>query len=147
MFSVGSAPRLYREDPRPVVFSAVEWSEVKRSSSLVSERVQLSVLSWNSACEEKTVGLVWNGRPPGTQLVEDWQLSGALQGRLISDGAITELTIDKSSVARYSPNNNDMSAGRWRMLTVRIHCCSNGQLYNCERKICIFLKNLVWIAN
>jgi hypothetical protein len=46
--------------------SAVQWSEVTWSSCLVSERVQLS--------EEKTRRFVWNGRQPGTQLVElSWQ--------------------------------------------------------------------------
>jgi hypothetical protein len=45
-------------------------SEVTWSSWLVSERVQLSVVSWKSACEEKTRSLVWNGRQPGTQLIE-----------------------------------------------------------------------------
>jgi hypothetical protein len=48
VFSVGSAPRLYSEDPRPA-----EWQ-----------------FSWTSACEERTKRLVWNGRQPGTQLVE-----------------------------------------------------------------------------
>jgi hypothetical protein len=42
--------------------------------------------------------------------LEGWQLSRALQGRLRRD-YITELTVDKSSVAGYSPNSDVMSAG------------------------------------
>jgi hypothetical protein len=49
MFSLGSARRLYNEDPRPV------------------------------------------------DLVEGWQFSRALQGRLRRDGAIVELTVEKNS--------------------------------------------------
>jgi hypothetical protein len=45
-----------------------------------------------------------------TGSVEDWQLRRALQGRLRRDGAIVELTVDKSSVARYSPDINDFRA-------------------------------------
>jgi hypothetical protein len=41
--------------------------------------------------------------------VEGWQFSRALQGRLRRDGAIVELTVDKSSVEGYSPNSNDVS--------------------------------------
>jgi hypothetical protein len=37
--------------------------------------------------------------------------SRALQGRLRRDGAIAELTVDKGSVAGYSPDSNDVSAG------------------------------------
>jgi hypothetical protein len=37
------------------------------------------------------------------------QLSRALQGRLRRDGAIVELTVDKSSVAGYSPDSNNVS--------------------------------------
>jgi hypothetical protein len=70
----------------------VQFSLVKWSSWLVCERVQLSVVSWKSACEEKTMRLVWNGRQPGTQSVEFWQFSWALQGRLRRDGAIVQLT-------------------------------------------------------
>jgi hypothetical protein len=39
---------------------------------------------------------------------EGWQLSRALQGRLRRDVAIVELTVDKSSVARYSPDSNEV---------------------------------------
>jgi hypothetical protein len=35
--------------------------------------------------------------------------SRALQGRLRRDGAIVELTVDKNSVAGYSPDSNDVS--------------------------------------
>jgi hypothetical protein len=38
-------------------------------------------------------------------------LSRALQGRLRRDGAIVELKVEKSSVAGYSPDSNDVSAG------------------------------------
>jgi hypothetical protein len=54
---------------------------------------------------------VRNGRQPGTHLVEGWQLRRALQERLRRDGAIVELTVDKSSVAAYSPNSNNVSTG------------------------------------
>jgi hypothetical protein len=43
--------------------------------------------------------------------VVGWQLSRALQGRLRRDGAIVEMTADKSSVTGYSPNSIDVSAG------------------------------------
>jgi hypothetical protein len=48
------------------------------------------------------------GRQPGTQLVEGWQLRRAVQGSSRRDGAIVELTVDKSSVAGYSPDGNDV---------------------------------------
>jgi hypothetical protein len=35
----------------------------------VSKRVQLSGVSWKSACEDKTRSLVTNGRLPGAQLI------------------------------------------------------------------------------
>jgi hypothetical protein len=44
-----------------------------------------------------------------SELVEDWQLSRALQGRLRRDGAKVELTVDKSSVVGYSPDSSDVS--------------------------------------
>jgi hypothetical protein len=50
----------------------------------------------------------WCEVPP---LVEGWQLSRALQGRLRRDGAIVELRVDKSSVAAYLLDSNDVSAG------------------------------------
>jgi hypothetical protein len=61
-----------------VEWSGVKWSEVKWSevNQLVGESessVELTVdkdFSWKSACEEKTMRLVWNGRQPGTQLAE-----------------------------------------------------------------------------
>jgi hypothetical protein len=105
--------------------------------------VQLSVVSWKSACKEKTRSLVWNGRQPEAQLVEGWlfswekrneivgwlvssvevwQLSRPLQGRLRRDGAIVELTVDKSSVAGYSSDSNDVIAGSWRISTVGSRC-------------------------
>jgi hypothetical protein len=56
--------------PRLSQLSAVQLNEVTWSSCLVSERVQLSVVSWQSACEEKTRKLLWNGHQPRTQLVE-----------------------------------------------------------------------------
>jgi hypothetical protein len=37
------------------------------------------------------------------------QLRGVLQGRMRRDGAIVELTVDKSSVAGYLPDSNNMS--------------------------------------
>jgi hypothetical protein len=40
-----------------------------------------------------------------------WQLSRALQGRLRRDGAIVELTVNKSSVAGYSAESDDVGAG------------------------------------
>jgi hypothetical protein len=45
-----------------------------------------------------------------SQSVEGWQFSRALQGTLRRDGAVVELTVDKSSVVGYSPDNNDVSA-------------------------------------
>jgi hypothetical protein len=66
----------------------VECSDVKQ---LVSEW-ESSVVSWMSVCEGQTGRLVWNGRQPGIQLVEGWQLGRALQERLRRDGAIVELT-------------------------------------------------------
>jgi hypothetical protein len=39
--------------------------------------------------------------PPAWDPVEGWELSGALKGRLRREGAIVELTVDKSSVAGY----------------------------------------------
>jgi hypothetical protein len=48
VFSLGSTPRLYSEDLK------AGWVQ----------------FIWKSACEEKTRRLVWNGRQPGTQLVE-----------------------------------------------------------------------------
>jgi hypothetical protein len=42
--------------------------------------------------------------------VEGWQLSQAVQERLRRNGAVVELTADKSSVAGYSPESNDLSA-------------------------------------
>jgi hypothetical protein len=54
VFCVGSAPRRYSEDPRQ--FS---WS----------------VVSWKSVSEEKTRRLMWNGRQPGTQPVDSWELA------------------------------------------------------------------------
>jgi hypothetical protein len=48
---------------------------------------------------------------PGTQSVKGWQLSPALQGRLRIDGAIVDLTVDKSSVAGSPQDSNDESAG------------------------------------
>jgi hypothetical protein len=47
--------------------------------------------------------------PPAWDLVEGWQLSRALQGRLRKNGAIVELTVEKSSVSGYSPDSNDVS--------------------------------------
>jgi hypothetical protein len=38
-------------------------------------------------------------------------LSRVLQGKLNRDGAAVELTEEKSSVALYSPNSNDVSTG------------------------------------
>jgi hypothetical protein len=43
--------------------------------------------------------------------VEGWQLTRALQGRPRRYGAATELTVDKSSVAGYSLDRNDVSEG------------------------------------
>jgi hypothetical protein len=77
----------------------------------MSERVQLSVVSWKSACEEKIRRLLLNDRHPGTQSVEGWQLCRARQGRLRRYGVMVELTVDKSSIAAYSPDNNDVNAG------------------------------------
>jgi hypothetical protein len=52
-------------------------------------------------------------RTPGrlSESTEGWQLSQALQGRLRRDGAIVELILDKSSVAGYLPDSNEVSAG------------------------------------
>jgi hypothetical protein len=63
--SVGSAPRLYNEDASRAAaqLPAIQLREVTWSSWLVS-----SLVSWKSACEEKTRRLVWNGCQPGTQL-------------------------------------------------------------------------------
>jgi hypothetical protein len=41
--------------------------------------------------------------------VEGGQLSRDLQGRLRRDGAVVELTVNKSSVAGYSPDSKDVS--------------------------------------
>jgi hypothetical protein len=80
-----------------VKWSEVKWSEVKWSSWSVSERVQLSVVSWKSACKEKTRRLVWNDHQPRDP--HSWGLivSWALQGRLRRVGEIVELTFDKRS--------------------------------------------------
>jgi hypothetical protein len=43
--------------------------------------------------------------------VEGWQLNRGVQGRLRRDSAIIVLTFDKSSVAGYSPDGNEVSAG------------------------------------
>jgi hypothetical protein len=43
--------------------------------------------------------------------VEGWHFSRALDGRLRRDGAVVELAVDKSSVAGYSPDSNDVSSG------------------------------------
>jgi hypothetical protein len=43
--------------------------------------------------------------------VEGWPLSRALQGRLRRDGAIVELTVEKSLIVGYPPDSNDVSAG------------------------------------
>jgi hypothetical protein len=48
---------------------------------------------------------------PGTQLVEGWQLSQALQEKLRRDGTIVELTVDENSVVGYLTDSNDVSAG------------------------------------
>jgi hypothetical protein len=50
--------------------SSIQLSEVTWSSWLVSERVQLSIVSWKSSCEEKARRLVWNCLQPGNQLVK-----------------------------------------------------------------------------
>jgi hypothetical protein len=65
---------------------------------------------------------MWLWLWPVQLCVEGWQLSRALQGRLRRDGAIAEFTVDKSSVAGYSPGSNDMSTGSWRISTVRNRC-------------------------
>jgi hypothetical protein len=39
------------------------------------------------------------------------QLSRALQGGLRRDGSTVKFTVDKSSVAGYSPDSNDVKAG------------------------------------
>jgi hypothetical protein len=44
--------------------------------------------------------------------VEGWQLSRTLQGRLRKDGVIVELTADKGSIERYSPDSNKVSVGK-----------------------------------
>jgi hypothetical protein len=84
--------------------------------------VKLSVVSWKSAFEEKTRRLPWNGRQPGTDLLDGWQLSWALQGRLRSNGVIVELAVGKRSFAGYSQDSNDVSAGSWRISTVISRC-------------------------
>jgi hypothetical protein len=38
-----------------------------------------------------------------------WQFSRAVQGRLRRDGTMIELTVDKGSVAGYSPDSNDVN--------------------------------------
>jgi hypothetical protein len=43
--------------------------------------------------------------------VKGWQFSRALRGKLRRDVAVIELTVDKSSVAGYSLDSNDVSAG------------------------------------
>jgi hypothetical protein len=63
---------------------------------------------------------VKNEDPPGRQrelreLVEGWQFSSALQGRLRRDGAIVE-----SSVAGYSPDRKNLSARSCRISNVKI---------------------------
>jgi hypothetical protein len=55
-------------------------------------------------------------------LVESLQLSQTLQGGLRRDGDIVESTFDKNSVAGYSLNIKDVSAGSSRISTVR-SCC------------------------
>jgi hypothetical protein len=84
----GSTPRL------------IDWRTVSRIMTLIlSERVQLSIVSWKSACVQKTRMLVWNGRQPGTQLVVSWQR--VLLGRLWQE---------------------DLSEGSWRISLGRSRC-------------------------
>jgi hypothetical protein len=94
------------------VFYLVRAEELKRRQSWQSS----SVVSWKSACEGNR--LVWNGRQPGIQLVEGWQLSWALHGRLRRGGAIVESIVNKNWVAGYSPDSNDVNAGSWGISTV-----------------------------
>jgi hypothetical protein len=54
--------------------------------------------------------------------VEGWHLRQALQGSRRRDGIIVELTVDKSSVAGYSHNSNDVSTGTCSISTVGSHC-------------------------
>jgi hypothetical protein len=46
---------------------------------------------------------------PAEEFIEGWQLNRALQGRMRRDGTIVELTVDKSSVMRYSPDCKNVS--------------------------------------
>jgi hypothetical protein len=89
VFSMWFVPSCYKEDSLKQqvscwLKSAVQLSEVTWSSWLVSES---SVVSWMSACEEKTRRLVWNGRQPGTQLVV-CQLTRVLYWRLWEEDLI-----------------------------------------------------------
>jgi hypothetical protein len=68
---------------------------VVRAEELSWRQLRWPIVSWKSAYEEKTRRLVWNGRQPGTQLVEGSQFSWPLQGRLRRDGAVVELTVDR----------------------------------------------------
>jgi hypothetical protein len=74
VISMWSVPRCYKQDSLKQrvscwscqQFSWVKWHEV--AGWWVREFS--CQFSWKSACEEKTRRLVWNGRQPGTQLVE-----------------------------------------------------------------------------
>jgi hypothetical protein len=50
-------------------YSSVQWSDAKQLVCEWQSSVTVQ-LSWKSDCEEKTRSLVWNGRQPGTHLVE-----------------------------------------------------------------------------
>jgi hypothetical protein len=106
-------------------FSWLKWSEVKWSEVKWSEVVgwwvrefccQLSVES--QTVKRRLRRLVWNGRLPGTQLVKGL----AVQLRRGRYDSLLELAVDKSSVAGYSWDINDVSAGSWGISTVRSRC-------------------------
>jgi hypothetical protein len=45
-----------------------------------------------------------------SESVKGWQLYRVVQGRMRRDDAIVKLTVEKGSVAGYSPDSNDVSA-------------------------------------
>jgi hypothetical protein len=100
-----------------VLLIEVKWSEAKQNEvkSLVNEWENL-VVSWKWSLRDVKLPPAWN---PVSSSVEGWQLSRAPQGRLKRDGAIVELTVDKSSDVGYLPDSNEMSAGSWRTSTGR----------------------------
>jgi hypothetical protein len=62
VFSIGSAPRLYTEDPRPaeeIITEGVSWDRIEDEWD---EMTASSVEIWKTACEEKTWRVIFGVR-------------------------------------------------------------------------------------